>query len=70
MRIVLITHDEEVEIETRCAQARPCAHYSEAMALSARARALGDDDIASRLILAARWHRLVALHPELDDLDR
>jgi hypothetical protein len=65
MRIVVVSTDAEVE--TRCASGVPCGLYTERMGRSARERAAGNEDRASALILAARWHRLLALHPELGD---
>jgi hypothetical protein len=64
--------DEAAEplLEIRCAPGVPCQLYTDRMMGSARARARGDEPAAQALIADARWHRLRALHPELEEIDR
>jgi hypothetical protein len=57
------------EVQLRCKPGVPCEEYTATMRGSARLRAVGDDDAARHLITTARFHRLVAIHPELDGLD-
>jgi hypothetical protein len=57
-------------IEERCAPGRPCPTYTATMQASARLRARGDEPAALHLITTARFHRLLSLHPELDEVDR
>jgi hypothetical protein len=58
------------DIEVRCRPGVPCDDYRDLMQASARLRARGDDDAALHLITTARFHRLLSLHPELDEVDQ
>jgi hypothetical protein len=62
--------DDDPDIEVRCQPGRPCDDYRHTMQASARLRAQHDEPAAQVLIAEARWHRLLCLHPELEELDR